>query len=166
MLMLSLAGATTSHSSSGDHPATPTTGTCDTTHRCGGLSLATLTRGAPMLSPKLMLMLSLAEATTSHGSSGDHPATPTTGSCDTTHRCGGLNLATLTRGAPMLSPQLMLMLSLAGATTSHSSSGDQPVTPTTGTCDTTHRCGELNLATLTRGALMLSPQLMLMLSLA
>merc|ERR1719225_1437834 len=123
-LMLSLAGATTSHSSSGDHPATPTTGTCDTTHRCGGLSLATLARGAPMLSPKLMLMLSLAGATTSHSSSGDRPATPTTGTCDTTHRCGGLSLATLTRGVPMLSPQLMLMLSLAGASTSHSRSGD------------------------------------------
>merc|ERR1712045_85532 len=131
--MLSLAGATTSQCSSGDHPATPTTGTCDTTHRCGGLSLVTLTRGVPMLSPKLMLMLSLAGATTSRCSSGDHPATPTTGTCDTTHRCGGLNLATLTRGAPMLSPQLMLMLSLAGATTSHSSSGDPPATPTTGT---------------------------------
>merc|ERR1719150_921295 len=136
MLMLSLAGATTSHSSSGDHPATPTTGTCDTTHRCGGLNLATLTRGAPMLSPQLMLMLSLAGATTSHSSSGDHPATPTTGISDTTHRCGGLSLATLTtltRGALMLSPQLMLMLSLVGATTSHSSSGDHPATPTTGT---------------------------------
>merc|ERR1719150_3570943 len=132
-LMLSLAGATTSQCSSGDHPATPTTGTCDTTHRCGGLSLATLTRGVPMLSPKLMLMLSLAGATTSQCSSGDYPATPTTGTCDTTHRCGGLNLATLTRGAPMLSPQLMLMLSLAGATISHSSSGDHPATPTTGT---------------------------------
>merc|ERR1712156_1221244 len=106
-LMLSLAGASTSHSSSGDRPATPTTGTCDTTHRCGRLSLATLTtstRGAPMLSPKLML--SLAGASTSHSSSGDYPATPTTGTCDTTHRCGGLNLATLTRGAPMQSPQL------------------------------------------------------------
>merc|ERR1712156_1010671 len=82
MLMLSLAGASTSHSSSGDRPATPTTGTSDTTHsRCGGLSLATLTttmaRGAPMLSPQLML--SWAGASTSHSSSGDHPATPTTG---------------------------------------------------------------------------------------
>merc|ERR1719410_2380186 len=85
-----------------------------------------------MLSPKLMLMLSLAGATTSHSSSGDHPATPTTGTCDTTHRCGGLSLATLTRGVPMLSPKLMLMLSLAGASTSHSSSGDHPATPTTG----------------------------------
>merc|ERR1711992_521235 len=136
MLMLSLAGATISHSSSGDHPATPTTGTCDTTHRCGGLSLATLTRGVPMLSPRLMLMLSMAGASTSHNSSGDHPATPTTGTCDTTHRCGGLSLATLTttltRGAPMLSPQLMLMLSMAGASTSHNSSGDHPATPTTG----------------------------------
>merc|ERR1712045_525862 len=83
-----------------------------------------------MLSRKLML--SLAEATTSHSSSGDHPATPTTGTCDTTHRCGGLSLATLRRGAPMLSPQLMLMLSLAGATTSHSSRGDHPATPTPG----------------------------------
>merc|ERR1712156_306689 len=83
-LMLSLAGASTSHSNSRDHPATPTTGTSDTTHsRCGGLSLATLTttmaRGAPMLSPQLKLMLSLAGASTSHSSSGDHPATPTTG---------------------------------------------------------------------------------------
>merc|ERR1719445_2290453 len=134
--MLSLAGASTSHNSSGDQTATPTTGTCDTTHRCGGLSLATLTttlpRGVLMLSPRLMLMLSLAGASTSHSSSGDQPATPTTGTCDTTHRCGGLSLATLTRGALMLSPQLMLMLSLAGATTSHSSSGDHPATPTTG----------------------------------
>merc|ERR1712079_811017 len=132
MLMLSLAGATTSQCSSGDHPATPTTGTCDTTHRCGELSLATLTRGAPMLSQKLMLMLSLAGATTSHSSIGDHPATPTTGTCDTTHRCGGLSLPTLTRGVLMLSPQLMLMLSLAGATTSQCSSGDHPATPTAG----------------------------------
>merc|ERR1712156_759710 len=141
MLMLSLAGASTSHSSSGDRPATPTTGTSVTTHsRCGGLSLATLTttmeRGAPMLSQQLKLMLSLAGASTSHSSSGDYPATPT-GTSNTTHsRCGGLSLATLTttmaRGAPMLSPQLKMMLSLAGASTSHSSNGDHPATPTTG----------------------------------
>ena len=37
LLMLSLAGASTSHSSSGDRPATSTTGTSDTTHStCGG----------------------------------------------------------------------------------------------------------------------------------
>merc|ERR1711988_1885521 len=81
-LMLSWAGASISHSSSGGYPATPTTGTSDTT-QCGGLSLATLTttmaRGEPMLSPKLMLMLSLAGTSTNHSSSGDHPATPTTG---------------------------------------------------------------------------------------
>merc|ERR1712018_320617 len=90
-----------------------------------------------MLSPQLMLMLSWAGASTNHNSSGDYPATPTTGTSDTIHsRCGGLSLATLTttmaRGAPMLSPQLMLMLSWAGASTSHSSSGDHPATPITG----------------------------------
>merc|ERR1712156_1123941 len=81
-LMLSLAGASTSHSSNGHLPATPTTGTSNTTQsKCGGLSLATLTttmaRGALMRSPQLML--SLAGASTSHSSSGDHPATPTGG---------------------------------------------------------------------------------------
>merc|ERR1712241_1282986 len=90
-----------------------------------------------MLSPRLMLTLHLAGASTSHSRCGDYPTISTYGTSDTTHsRCGGLSLATVTttmaRGALMLSPQLMLMLSLAEASTSHSSSGDHPATPTTG----------------------------------